>query len=151
MKGIAELAIMALIGTVTIMASIVLPPAIIRSTIDKETFFTYDFEKSQNALIALFSLEKNGKTFYEQAGTSLVLNKPVTSPLKSDFDKLVGTTYCISEIKSSPLPTGAIIGIPPSSKIISDVCQNFDVEFNTIISVPYNKVSLVKVIGIGSK
>ena len=75
--------------------------------------------------------------------------KPTDSKLKTDFDKLLGNNYCIS-IQSN---TRAITTIPTvdTGSILKNSCTPTGAQFNTILVLPYNKDSLVKVIGIDLK
>ncbi len=153
MKAVAEIAIVGLIGTFAIIAGILIPPSVIKSTVGKEAILTYRFEKIQHALLTLFSSYENEKSVYETIGTNILLKKP-TNTLKPQFDGLVGENYCISIIREgTQLPTGSVIAPPPreflSGEILRSTCPADGVQFNTILVLPYNKNSLVEVIGIG--
>ncbi|MBI2084096.1 MAG: cellulase family glycosylhydrolase [Candidatus Aenigmarchaeota archaeon] len=97
MKSLAELPLIGLIGTMTIMAGLIVPPTVVKMTADRELVYTYESEKTQHALLALLSSESADKTTYETIGTNYILNKPTNGAIKSQFEKLVGTdNYYIS-------------------------------------------------------
>ncbi|MBI1978664.1 MAG: hypothetical protein HYS62_01220 [Candidatus Aenigmarchaeota archaeon] len=98
MKSIAQLPLVGLIGTFTIIVGIIVPPAIIKTTVDKELLITYGFEKEQHGLLVLLSV-KNGKSVYEILSIEALLNEPEgLSDLKNKFDKLIEGN-CISVSK----------------------------------------------------
>lgn len=141
MKSIAEIAIVGLIGTFTIVAGIIIPPSVIKSTIGKELVLTYDFETAQNGLLTFLSSTQDGKPTYELVGSKIILRNAVDiNKARGVFDKIV-IDNCIL--------------VNPEDKVTKDVftgkvCE-VNAQFNTIIVVPYNKNSLVEIIGIGVK
>ena len=64
MRAIAQIPLIGLIGTFTIIAGIVVPPSIIKITIAKESVFTYAYEKGQHALLTLFYSSQGDKSTY---------------------------------------------------------------------------------------
>ncbi len=143
MKSVAELAIVALIGTVTIMAGIIIPPAVIKTTVGKEILLAYKFENAQHGLLSLLSSTQDGKQVYELIGMKIILGDSIDmTKVTSAFDKTINSNYCILvDPKSAGVQKDALT---------SSVCQA-DAIFNTVIAMPYNKDSLVKVVGIGVK
>lgn len=173
MKSVIEPLLVGVVGTFTILA-VIFPPVIIKLTVDKETLFTYSYEKVQNILLTLFRLKQDGKEAYQILSEKAffedftcktpsdcpfgytcvagVCNGPTTKPLKDAIDK-VATNYCITTEKPiNPLPTGAGFiadSTPPSNEVLKRVCAKTDVIFDTVIVLPYNKASLIKLIRIG--
>ena len=146
MKSVAEIAIVALIGTFTLIAGIIIPPAIIKTTVDKETILAYKFEKAQYGLLSLLSSTQDGKSVYELMGEKILLKDSVDiTRSQNNFEKMVGTNYCI-------LINPEVKGVVGTQEDILDakICE-VDAIFNTVIVKPYNKDSLVDVIGIGVK
>lgn len=146
MKSVAEIAIVALIGTFTLIAGIIIPPSVITTTVDKETILAYKFEKAQHGLLSLLSSTQDGKSVYELMGEKILLEDSVDiTKSQNNFEKLVGTNYCI-------LINPEVKGVVGTQENILDakICE-VDTIFNTIIVKPYNKDSLVDVIGIGIK
>lgn len=142
MKSIAELAIVALMGTVAIMAGIIIPPYVIKTTIDKETLLAYKFEQTQHSLLSFLSSTQDGKSVYELFGTKVIVESTDITKAKNNFDKVISTNYCI-------LIDPKLVGV--EKDIVSDKTCQVEAVFNTVMVVPYNKDSLVKVIGIGVK
>ncbi len=95
MKSMAELPLIGLIGTMTIMASIIIPPTIVKTALDQELGYTYDYEKSQNALLSLLYSKEGGVSNYEQLGTSYVLNQPIGGGIQNQLETLVGSEYSV--------------------------------------------------------
>lgn len=146
MKSVAELAIVALIGTFTLIAGIVIPPSVIKTTIDKEIILAYKFEKAQHGLLSLLSSSQNGKPVYELMSTKMLLEDSIDlTKTENTFAKVINASYCI-------LVNPEIKGVKetPEDILSAKICE-VDAVFNTIIVVPYNKDSLVEVIGIGVK
>ena len=141
MKSVAEIAIVGLIGTFTIVAGILIPPSFIKSTIGKELLLTYNFETAQNGLLTFLSSMQDGKSTYELIGTKIILkNSADINKVRGVFDKIV-IDNCILVNPEDKVAKDAFTG---------NVCE-VNAQFNTIIVVPYNKNSLVEVIGIGVK
>lgn len=147
MKSVAEIAIIGLIGTFSIIAGIVIPPTVMKSTVGKELLLSYNFEKAQHGLLSLLSSTQNNKPVYELISTKMLiknsdyLNTEMQN-IFAIFDRAIGTSYCI-------------LIDPDEQRIQKDaftgkVCEA-DAIFNTIIVVPYNKDALVKVLGFGVK
>jgi len=178
MKGIAQIPLIALIGTVALAVGILMPPAIIKTTIDKELLFTYGYEKAQHILLTLFYLSQDGKNGYEilseralfenltcttNADCSLgyacntLIGKcdatTSTKPLKLRLDKAAGEGYCIRTDKIIPkILTGQLekpFGIQPSDEVLKRICASNIIQFSTVIVLPYNKESLIKLIRVG--
>ena len=173
MKSVIEPLLVGIVGTVTILA-VILPPAIVKITVDKETLFTYSYEKVQNILLTLFRLKQDGKEAYQILSEKALFedftckttscpfgytckaemcNGPTTEPLKKAIDKVAGSGYCITTDEPiSTLPTEAKVitgSAPPSNEVLKRVCAKTDVIFDTVIVLPYNKASLIKLIMIG--
>ena len=146
MKAVAEIAIVGLIGTFTIIAGIIIPPSVIKTTIGKELLLTYSFEKAQHGLLSFLSSTQDGKPVYEMVGTNLVIKDSADiSKAQNNLNKVMGTSYCIvlnPEVKEAKGTQDAISN--------AQICE-ITASFNTIIVVPYNKDSLVRVIGMGVK
>lgn len=144
MKSVAEIAIIGLIGTVSIIVGIVIPPTVMKSTVGKELLLSYNFEKAQHGLLSLLSSTQNNKPVYELISTKILIKNSdyLSTEMQNIFAKAIGTSYCIL--------------VDPDEQMIQKdaftgkVCEA-DAIFNTIIVVPYNKDSLVKVIGFGVK
>ena len=145
MKAVAEIAIVGLIGTFTIIAGIIIPPAVIKTTIGKELLLTYNFEKAQHGLLSLVSSTQDGKSVYELMGTKMLIKDTDISKSVGTFNKIIGTSYCI-------VADPEVKGIEGTPEAISNskICE-VSAAFTTIMVVPYNKDSLVKVIGMGVK
>ncbi|MEK6909816.1 MAG: hypothetical protein AABW61_01935 [Candidatus Aenigmatarchaeota archaeon] len=144
MKSVAEIAIIGLIGTVSIIAGIVIPPAVMKSTVGKELLLSYNFEKAQHGLLSLLSSTQNDKPVYELISTKIIIKNSdyLSSEMQNIFAKAIGANYCILvDSDEQRAQKDAFTG---------KVCE-VDTTFNTIIVVPYNKDSLVKVIGFGVK
>lgn len=143
MKSVAEIAIIGLIGTFTIVAGIIIPPSVIKSTIGKEILLTYNFEKAQYGLITFLSSTQDDKIVYELVGTKILLKDVDISEAQNTFNKVIATNYCIvvdPEIRGMQGAQGDISN--------TNICE-VNAAFNTIMVVPYNNEALVKVIGMG--
>lgn len=178
MKAIASIPLIGLIGTITIIVSVLVPPAIVRTAIDKELLLTHGYERGQHALLTLFYSSQGDKSAYEILSQksffedfvcsadldcpegytcNLAIQKcdgPTTKPLKDRLDNVLGKDkYCITTEKPQPkLPVGQPIAPPsilPSNEVLKRVCASNTIGFNTLIVLPYNKDSLVKLIRIG--
>ena len=155
MKGVANLILTGLIGTVTIVYSILIPPTIIKSTIDKETIFTYKFENLQSALLSVFSAEKGNEILYESLGLGIInKDEKALDNVDKKIKILLDDDYCLATFENSPSPiTSYAITVPASpltaNKILGKDCANFDVKFNTFFVLPYNHEDLVKIVRIG--
>ena len=125
------------------MAGIVLPPSVIKTTVDRETVLAYKFENAQHGLLSLVSSTQDGKSVYELLGTKILVNSIDVEKAKNNLDKSISTNYCI-------LVSPEVVGVNPSDALNDKPCE-VEAVFNTIIVVPYNKDSLVKVIGMGVK
>lgn len=146
MKGVAEIAIVGLIGTFTIVAGIIIPPSIIKTTVGRELVIAYNFEKAQHELLSLVSSTQDGRPVYELIGLKIILKDTVDiNKAQNIFTKAIKTSYCI-------VVNPQIKGVQGTQEEIlkSGVCEIEGV-FNTVIVLPYNKEALVKVIGIGVK
>lgn len=156
MKSVAEIVIVGLIGTFTIVAGTIIPPSVIKLAVVEELVQTYNFEKAQHALLTLFSVNEGDRSVYEIIGTSTLLKKP-TNAVKPQFDSLFreNENYCIALIRKNILLTGYAVTSPTTEvsqeRILRGACPLSGTQFNTIIVVPYNKKSLVEIIGIGIK
>lgn len=144
MKSVAEIAIIGIIGTVSIIAGIVIIPAVMKSTVGKELLLSYNFEKAQHGLLSLLSSTQNSKPVYELISTKIIIKNSdyLSTEMQDIFGKAIGTNYCILV---DPDKQGA-----QKDAFTGKVCE-VDTIFNTIIVVPYNKDALVKVIGFGVK
>lgn len=142
MKALAELTIVALIGTFTIVAGILIPPSVIKTTIAKEQVLAYKFETAQHGLLSLLSSTQDGRSVYELFGTKILLGDSI-SISTTVFDTTIRLAYCI-------LVNPQVVGA--ERDVLKDVpsCE-VDAIFNTLVVVPYNKKSLVEVIGMGVK
>lgn len=134
-----------LIGTMTIMAGLVIPPAVVKMTADNELAYTYEFEKMQSSLLALLSAEDRGKTVYETIGTDYVLGNPTRGDVKTQFEQLVVKDYFVAIISEHAAPTSTA----PPGGILTDQPTEARIIFNTVFVLPYNEESLVKILGIG--
>lgn len=143
MKSIAEISIVALIGTFTIVAGIVIPPSVIKTTVDRETVLAYKFENAQHGLLSLVSSTQDGKSVYELLGTKILVSSIDVTKAKNNLDNTISTDYCI-------LVSPEVVGVKTKDPLSDKICE-IEAAFNTIIVVPYNKDSLVKVIGMGVK
>lgn len=162
MKAITEITLIAPIITFTIVLAVLLPPVIIKTTIDREVVFTYKFEKAQHTLLSLLSATESGRSNYEILGSHLLkidLSKiPISfETFKNKIEKLVGKDYCLAKLKGEPAIITTYAAVAPTpSPIVSEVilgksCTGMDAKFNTILVLPYNKNSLVEIIRIGLK
>ena len=172
MKALVEIPLVGMIGTITIILSIVIPPTVVKTTIDKELYLTYKLDKAQNSLLTLFSLIHDGKNTYETLGEKaffgsmgcetdldcpagyyckdhLFCQGPTTEPLKVLTDTFAGPDYCISVEEPNQ---GQVATIDESnSEVLKRSCQERDINFKVSIVVPYNKISLIKNVTIGVK
>lgn len=177
MKAIAQIPLIGLIGTFTIIVGIIAPPAIIKTAIDKELLITYGFEKEQHGLLILFYSSQADKSAYELLGEKALFENYTctidtecpndytcdtvikkcsgqsTKPLKDRLDNVLGEDkYCITTEVTAQLPTGEAVApplVPPSDQILKRVCASNTIQFNVAIVLPYNKESLTKIIRIG--
>ncbi|MBI2542824.1 MAG: cellulase family glycosylhydrolase [Candidatus Aenigmarchaeota archaeon] len=97
-----------LIGTLTIMISLLISPAIIKTTIDRELTYTYEYDRAQYSLQTLFSAN-DGKSSYETITTNYIYNIPTASGIKTSFEKVAGTNNCVSIQQTSV----AVVPPPP--------------------------------------
>ncbi len=158
-----------IIGTLTILAGIVLPPAIIKTTIDKETVFTYLYEKAQQSFLTLLYLDHNGKSSYSILSEDAFFNyqecnsqsdcptgftcdatskkctdaRQETKAIKQQFEKLDGK-YCIT------IEGPEKIFSKDSENIIKNSCNPKGVNFKTILVLPYNKEAITKLVRVSS-
>ncbi len=167
MKGMAEIPLVGLIGTITIIAGILIPPTVVTTTIDNELVLTYKWEKAQGMLLTLFSLEESGDSAYQRLGEKLLFDSMFecklekdcpedfvcsggkcilpTEDLKDKIDKIAGEKYCI---------TAGIVdegnqADEANNEILKDSCNKRNTNFVTLIVLPYNKENLVKNVAIG--
>lgn len=142
MKSVAEIAIIGLIGTVSIIAGIVITPTVMKSTVGNELLLSYNFEKAQHGLLSLLSTTQNNKPVYELISTKIIIKNSdyLSSEMQNIFGNAIGTNYCILVDPDEQ--------VAQKDAFTGKVCE-VDTIFNTIIVVPYNKDALIKVIGFG--
>lgn len=146
MKGLAELPLIGIIGTLTIVIGVVAPPLIIQSSMYKNLDYTYNFENGQNTLLSLMSSATNKVDNYQGIGLNYVNNNPQDPSLKNNLDKILGSNYCISIRSDGAQDSPALISSATSVK----TCSSYSTQFNTVFVLPYNKNKpLVQIIGIG--
>ena len=171
MKGIAEIPIVGLIGTITIIAGILIPPAIVKTTIDKELAQTVKWEDAQHLLITLFSLNKDGSVYqilgekivYESYSCITSSDCPIgyscenklchlsTENLNNILSKSTDSAFCINPadtVNSVDVKTKSTQEIP-AGDVLKAKCGEYNTNFATIMVLPYNKNSLFKYITIG--
>lgn len=159
MKGMIDIPLMGAMFTIAISLSIIVPPAIIKTTMDKETVFTYDFEKTQHILLTILS----NKKMYEDIGMKSLINKPEKiDSIKTLLDSQLGSNNCLMMIRpreSSVSPTsyfvftghGEVQAMYETQKILLGNCNALETSSNTLIVTPYNKGNLVETIKVGKK
>lgn len=151
MKAVAELPVIGIIGTFTIVLAVVMPSLVIQSSLYKDIDYTYDFQTQQNSLMALTSStldrQNQKQDAYESIGLNYVNNNPQDSRLKASLETTVGNDYCVS-IRPDGSPESTVL-ISPTPR---NACPPYDTQFNTIFVLPYNKDKpLVQVLQLGAK
>jgi len=170
MKSLVEITMLGLVATVTLVLGTLIPYAIVKVTLDKETVTTLQYEKGQHGLLALFYSSQGDKSVYKMLSeralfenrtcssdadcaegykckSNVCQSTITTKPTKDRLDKIMGKgKYCIT--------TGDFVesAIPSSNEILSGKCPSADAEFTALLVVPYNRNSpspLIKLIGIG--
>jgi hypothetical protein len=138
MKSLA-LPFVMMIGTATLIFGTLIPPAVVKLTIDKELILTYEYEKSQHALLSLLYSHFGGrdtysvlseKAFFENLDCNSNGNQPdgsnpacpagytcrvnscagvTTRVLKEKLDDVIGPAYCITTETPKKILTGRVI------------------------------------------
>jgi hypothetical protein len=103
-QDITEILIIGVISTVTIIGGILIPPAIIKVSVDKETAFTYQYERLQYTLLAVLSSTHDGRTVYEIIGNSAAGIPEDLEFLKKDLNELGLKCYTI-QVKDNDMLT----------------------------------------------
>ena len=144
MKSVSsvEIPFLGLIGTVAIIAGILIPPTIIETTLDKELAFTYEYEKIQYTLLTLLSSTHDGKLVYEIIANNI--NSPENLEfLEEDLNKIIESKCYSIEVGDENEFTPLIENKNCVKKYI----------FTTTIVLPYNpdanlRIKLLR-IGVG--
>ncbi|MBU5537457.1 MAG: hypothetical protein QW818_01445 [Candidatus Aenigmatarchaeota archaeon] len=157
MKSIAELPLVGFVGTLTIMLSLVVPPSVIKTTIDKETAFTYDFQNLQYVLLSILSND----AFYEDIGKNFTIRTQSTplDNIEAILRNHIYGQYCLAIIRESGFHTGYFVFTgrpvtPPSfdtRRILLGDCNSLEVGTNALIVLPYREGNLVEIIKVGKK
>ena len=131
-QTIADIPVIGLIATITIVVFGILPPAIIKATLDKETVFTYEYEKTQYTLAALLSSTHNGI--------------PVSQILAENVNNLDNLKFLSDELNSIARCYSLKIGSPDSFTTVVErgTCQKTYV-FTTSITLRYNPDSAERI------
>lgn len=139
-QALPEIPIIGLISTITIAAGILLPPAIIRDTLDNEVMSTYESEKLRLALLTLLSSAHDGRMVYELVAES---SEPGSLEfLKAGLDSMIETKCYSLQTGNDEHTLTTILESGSCTKRLS---------FTTVISLPYNpdSNSRVKLLRIG--
>ncbi len=127
MKGqtIADIPVIGLIATATIVAFGILPPSIVKTVLDSELSLTYEYENAQYTLFSLLSSTHNGKTVSQIISES-EYDSVDLSFIKIELDK-ISDCYSLK------------IGLPDSYETIAEngQCEKKYI-FTTSIALPYN-------------
>lgn len=147
MKGVAEIPLIGIIGTFTIVLSVLAPPLIIQSAMYRDLDRTYNFQTEQNGLLALTTSTTGKQSTYESIGLNYISGTPQDPSIKNNLDKVLGKNYCLSLIPDGSAESTALI-----SSTNLKICPPYDTQFNTVFVLPYNKDKpLVQVLGVGAK
>lgn len=127
-QSIPEIPLLGIIGTIAIVAGILIPPTIIKTTLDKELVLTYEYEKTQLDLLALLSSTHEGIPVYE------VIANSINTPDNLEFLKERLNT--IIESKCYSLQVGNIES-DFKTLLENGVCSK-KYTFTTTIVLPYD-------------
>ncbi len=133
-QSILDIPLMGTIAIIIIPLSIILPPTIIKMTLDKEIVYTFEYEKTQYTLLALLSSTYNGNHLYEIIANNID-NPENLEFLKDDINKLV-------ESKCYTIQVGDGNEFAP---IVESGSCNKKYTFTTIITLPYSPDSKSRV------
>ncbi len=140
-QSIPEIPLLGIIGTIAIIGGILIPPAIIKTTLDKELVLTYEYEKTQLDLLALLSSTQGNIPVYE------IIANNINTPDNLEFLKEGLNT--IIESKCYSLQVGDTES-DFKTLLENGVCSK-KYKFTTTITLPYNPElkSQIKLLRIG--